>query len=143
MKAPKSLKPAIAITIAMFCMNLCYAQQLAFTSDQQPVNKINVQLKIKPTYPDFRISLQSLEEKEKVHLSICNAEERKLSIVLASEDQVLWSMATREAYFSRILNLSSLDDGTYYLKINNGLTKIEKKLVIQSKEKIEKDIRIQ
>jgi hypothetical protein len=143
MKAPKSLKPAIAIITAMFYMNLSYGQELAFASDQQPLNKISVQLKITPKYPNFRVSLQSLEEKEKVHISVSNAEGRKLSIVLVSEDQVLWSIATREAFFSRILNLSSLDDGTYYLKINNGLTKIEKKLVIQSKEKIEKDIRIQ
>jgi hypothetical protein len=143
MKAPISLKPAIAIITAVFCMNLSYGQDLSLVSDQQPVNKLNVQFKITPNNPEFRISLQCMEEKEKVHLSIYNAEERKLSIVLASEDQVLWSIASREAYFSRILNLSSLDDGTYYLKINNGLTKIEKKVVIQSKEKIEKDNRIQ
>jgi hypothetical protein len=143
MKAPNTFKPSIAIITAMFCINLANSQDLAFAADRQPVNKINVQLKITPTTPGFRISLQPLEQKEKIHLWISNAEERKLSIVLTSENEVLWSMSTREPYFSRILNLSALEDGTYYLKINNGLTKIEKTLVIQSKEKIEKDIRIQ
>lgn len=140
MKTSNKLKSVICGIIILMSGNIIYGQQLAFNTDRPSMDKLPGTIAFNNNA--VRAGVKTLEEKDRIQLWVYNQEEKKLNISLTSETQELWSMNSSDPYISRVLNVTSLEDGAYVIEIKYGKTRITKHLFIQSHTKTEKNIQI-
>jgi hypothetical protein len=132
------------ISAALFSTYVLQAQQ---ASNNQPVDekqKIFVDFRIAPSVKEFKAGIASVEScPHKLRLWICNGEERKCTISFSSGSGYLWTGNFRDAYYNQVFDLSLLDDGDYFIKVNNGKDVFEKKIIIATNSYVQRDFKIE
>ena len=143
MKALNLLK---SVTLLATFVSLCSAVNAQFQSNVSsvPRNKINVQLNITPSVPGFHAGISVVDSlNNKVRVWVANREENKFTISIGHDAGTLWDQTLRDAYYSRVFDLSSLEDGAYVFRIVCGGQLIERRLVIATNTYVQRDLRIE
>jgi hypothetical protein len=142
MKTSNKIKLMICSIIILMSGNVIYGQQLAYNANLPSLNKLPENPGIAFNNNIVHADVKTMEEKDRIQLWVYNKDEKKLNISLSSETQELWAINSSDPYISRILNVSSLEDGAYAIEIKYGKTRITKNLFIHSHTKTEKNIQI-
>ncbi|PWT74656.1 MAG: hypothetical protein C5B59_10665 [Bacteroidetes bacterium] len=69
----------------------------------------------------------------KMEVWVNNLDKRKCTVSISSLDGVLWSNEFRDAHYTGIFDLSSLDDGKYIVRVSHGKDETEKTIALSSK----------
>jgi hypothetical protein len=144
MKTPNVLK-TLAISSAIFMSANLQAQTASIDYKEVPLRqKISVDFKITPSVQGFRAGVSLMDSAQnKFRLWVNNSEEKRFTVSISTANGFLWSKDYKDAYFNQVFDLSSLDDGDYFIKINCDKDNFERKIVLSTNSYTRRDLRIE
>ena len=117
----------------MVIMAALSSQAQTANSLTYPIEKIQVELNIKPSQPGFSAGISIVDTTaRKLKLWIGNTEAKKCLITIQSDSGILYQSTHRNPWYSQVFDLSQLTDGKYHVRINLGKTTIRRNFTITS-----------
>jgi hypothetical protein len=142
MKTPQTLSAVIAF--ALLLSGSVQAQMsMNSTGNYDAKEKINVNLKIAPSVKGFRAGISLMDSvQNKFRLWVSNSEERKFCVSVSGSAGNLWTNYFKDVYFNQVFDLSSLDDGEYFIRVNCGKESFEKRIVLSTNNYVKRELKI-
>lgn len=99
--------------------------------------------KITPSVPSFRADISIIDGDEtKFCLRVRNSEGKKCTITIRNDGGFLWSSNFKNAYYTEVFNLSSVEDGEYSIRVSDGRNSFERKIMVSTKSYTQRNIRL-
>jgi hypothetical protein len=144
MKTPQILSTVIAFALLLSGSAVKAQMAMTSTGNYDAKEKINVNLKIAPSVKGFRAGISLMDSvQNKFRLWVSNSEERKFSVSVSGSSGNLWTNYFKDVYFNQVFDLSSLDDGEYFIRINCGNESFEKRIVLSTNSYVKRELKIE